>query len=393
MYRLFLAAALLALAAAPGAAQAKRVEIAPQDPDWVKEIAPKRIVYSVPGMARVVARKNMTYKRAAGVELKMDAYSAPGARRGVRRPAVLFIHGGRVPADLRTTPKDWGAFVSLAQLAAASGFVGVTFNHRFYAWESLADSQADVLDAVAYVREHADALGVDRNRIVLWTVSAGSIFLSRPPREAPPYLRCIVAYYPEMDLQSERASAPASVSDETLREFSPVYQLGQNSRGVPPIFIARAGLDDAGVNAGVGRFVEAALSKNVTLDLVNHATGHHGFDTEDDDERSREIIRQTVEFIKSHTGQTANTLDADAGGHRLHMLVEGRDAPAVVFESGLGDGLESWAKVQPEVAKFTRAVAYDRAGYVQRDEPEVVIEAIRQVFESARRKGGHDWRR
>jgi dienelactone hydrolase len=204
------------------------------------------------------------------------------------------------------------------------------------------------------VRGHADALGVDRDRIVLWSVSAGGIFLSQPVREAPPYLRCLVAYYPELDLQGERESAPASVSDETLREFSPVYQLSQSDKSPPPIFIARAGLDDADLNAGVARFVEVALRKNVTLDLVNHATGHHGFDVEDDDDRSREIIRQTIAFIRAHTARPPGAMDVDAGGHRLHMIVEGRGAPTVVLESGLGDGLGSWMKVQPEVARFSR---------------------------------------
>src|SRR6185436_4340683 len=104
------------------------------------------------------------------------------------------------PPNLLTTPKDWGAYVSLGQLVAASGFVGVTFNHRFYAWESLGDSQSDVMDLIDYVRDNAELLGVDKDRIILWSVSAGGIFLSRPLQQAPPYIRSIVAYYSELDL-------------------------------------------------------------------------------------------------------------------------------------------------------------------------------------------------
>jgi acetyl esterase/lipase len=272
-----------------------------EDPEWIREIAPKRIVYSVPLMNQVRVRKNLIYKRVAGAELKMDVYSSVSKRRSGHRPAVIFIHGGRIPPNLRTTPKEWGAYISFGQLVAASGFVGVTFNHRFYAWESLGDSQSDVMDLIAYVREHAAELGVDRDRIVLWAVSAGGIFLSQPLRDRPPYIKCLVGYYAELDLQGERQSAPPSVTDEMLREFSPVHHLSKSGQGVPPIFIARAGLDGASLNAGLDRFVQVALSRNVTLDLANHATGHHGFDVEDDNDRSREIIKRTIEFIKSHS--------------------------------------------------------------------------------------------
>ena len=269
----------------------------PQDPPWLKEFAFKRIVYSVPEMTRVKVAKNQIYKRASSEELKMDVYSLPGKQR---RPAVIFIHGGRIPRNLLTTPKDWGAYVSLGQLVAASGFVGVTFNHRFYAWESLADSQSDVMDLISYVRDNAESLGVDKDRIILWALSAGGIFLSQPLQQSPPYIRSIVAYYSELDLQNQRKAAPASVTDETLREFSPVHHLGNKERNVPPIFIARAGLDDKELNDGIDRFVQLALSRNLTVEVVNHATGHHAFDIEDNNDRSREIIKRTIEFIKAH---------------------------------------------------------------------------------------------
>ena len=115
----------------PVAAQQPSAKL--EDPDWIREIAPKRIVYSVPLMNQVRVRKDLTYKRIGGAELKMDVYSPASMRRGASRPAVIFIHGGRIPSNLRTTPKEWGAYISFGQLVAASGFVGVTFNHRFYA--------------------------------------------------------------------------------------------------------------------------------------------------------------------------------------------------------------------------------------------------------------------
>jgi pimeloyl-ACP methyl ester carboxylesterase len=49
-------------------------------------------------------------------------------------------------------------------------------------------------------------------------------------------------------------------------------------------------------------------------------------------------------------------------GHRLHIWCLG-DGPSVIFEAPLGGSCLGWALVQPEVAKFARACAYDRAGF------------------------------
>ncbi len=58
------------------------------------------------------------------------------------------------------------------------------------------------------------------------------------------------------------------------------------------------------------------------------------------------------------------TLDTKVPVHgmSLHLLCRGEGSPTVVFESGLGNDARAWSKVQPEIAKLTRACAYDRAG-------------------------------
>ena len=48
---------------------------------------------------------------------------------------------------------------------------------------------------------------------------------------------------------------------------------------------------------------------------------------------------------------------------RMHILVTGEGTPTVVFESGMGASCLSWTLVQPRVARFSRAVSYDRAGH------------------------------
>jgi pimeloyl-ACP methyl ester carboxylesterase len=54
----------------------------------------------------------------------------------------------------------------------------------------------------------------------------------------------------------------------------------------------------------------------------------------------------------------------DVGGYRLHLNVMGDDKgePTVILDAGMVSFSSNWAWVQPEVAKVTRVVAYDRAG-------------------------------
>lgn len=90
---------------------------------------------------------------------------------------------------------------------------------------------------ICVIRVHL-RLNVVRILIAICVVAANA-----QQREDPPYLKSIVAYYSQMDLQSARPSAPALV--------------------------------------------------------MNHATGHHGFDIEDDNNRSREILKRTMEFLNA----------------------------------------------------------------------------------------------
>jgi len=52
----------------------------------------------------------------------------------------------------------------------------------------------------------------------------------------------------------------------------------------------------------------------------------------------------------------------EADGARLNLYCMGSGSPAVVFDSGWEDWAPVWTIVQPEVAKWTRACSYDRAG-------------------------------
>jgi acetyl esterase/lipase len=260
-----------------------------------------RIVYTVPGMEAVTVHRDLVYRTAGEAELKMDVYCPAGMRDGSRAPVVMLVHGG--PISMPRSPKDMGVFVSYGELLAASGLVAVTFNHRFYSPSHLQEAADDVAHAIDYVRSNADSLRVDRDRVGLWAFSGGGVFLSLPMRDVPAFVRCLVSYYAILDLQVPPPGHETDLNEETRKEFSPLFHLTTNASKIPPIFIARAGLDNPWLNATVDRFVQEAMARNAALEIITHPGGHHGFDILDDDARSRSIIQRTLLFLKTHLEQ------------------------------------------------------------------------------------------
>jgi pimeloyl-ACP methyl ester carboxylesterase len=74
------------------------------------------------------------------------------------------------------------------------------------------------------------------------------------------------------------------------------------------------------------------------------------------------VIYQTVGLARDARRFPPPGQLVDVGGFRLHAVCRCHGAPTVVLESAIAASSLSWSRVQPEVARFTRACAYDRAG-------------------------------
>jgi pimeloyl-ACP methyl ester carboxylesterase len=82
------------------------------------------------------------------------------------------------------------------------------------------------------------------------------------------------------------------------------------------------------------------------------------------------------------------------GTHDVHLHCSGAGKPVVVFEADLDQlGSLSWTLVQSEVAKFTRACSYDRAGIMwsepgpQPRDGETIVRELRAVLDAAGEDG------
>jgi dienelactone hydrolase len=83
-------------------------------------------------------------------------------------------------------------------------------------------------------------------------------------------------------------------------EYSSIEQVKKHAPRLPPLLVAKAGLDEPWLNQLIDSFRDQAKASNLSLEYLEHPKGHHAFDIRDDDDTSREILRRTMSFIKRH---------------------------------------------------------------------------------------------
>lgn len=280
-------------------------------PAAAQDSLPDAIYYDLPGMTNVTVTSDVTYRtvneNGRVVALTMDVYRPPTARRGQRFPALVFVHGG-LTLDQPRTAKDWGIYRSWGRVAAASGLVGVTFNHRMTTNDNVDVASGDLRAAIDLVRTNAAQWNIDPDRLCLAFYSAGGPLSSMPLRERPPYVKCVVLYYPFLDLEHLRTQtqfrpAYSNAYVDSLRDYSPANVIQRDPATVPPIFLAMAGRDAIPrLNDSVERFLAAAVEARLTIDFYLHPVGEHGFDRRNRDARTRAIIEATLAFVHRYAG-------------------------------------------------------------------------------------------
>lgn len=280
------------------AAQAQQSEKPAPSPPF-EELYKMPAVYSVPGMDQVQVRRDVIYNSvdapAGKIDLKLDVYTPPAAKPGDRFPAVILISGGGAEGE-----HDWrdaGVYNSYGRILAASGFIAITFSKRYQrGTNGPSKGLDDFHDMVRYLREHAAELRIDADRLAFWAYSGGGFLLSPVLGEGQPYARAAICFYCVLDVSM------AVLSEENQRamrgNLSVLAQIKRPPHAIPPVFIGRAGLDSPDLNRAIDRFVALALAKNLSIEVMNHPEGRHGFDTLDPGPRSCEIIRRAIEFLK-----------------------------------------------------------------------------------------------
>jgi acetyl esterase/lipase len=116
----------------------------------------------------VNVQHDVSYGTAGGVDLLMDVYRPPSGSPPY--PAVVVIHGG----GWYTGDKSDADVVKASKVLAIAGYVAFNIDYRLAPEHPFPAADEDAAAAVRFVRENADAYGVDPARIGLAGLSAGS---------------------------------------------------------------------------------------------------------------------------------------------------------------------------------------------------------------------------
>lgn len=267
--------------------------MAQEDPR--REMAKKTIVYQVPGAENVTVAQNVPYCDFEGRVLTMDVYYPPDSSGTAPLPAVVFVSGYSdliTPAMAGCQFKEMGQYISWGRAMAASGLVAITYETN--------EPVTDIHELLAYVRQNASSLGIDENKIGVWSCSGNvPVALSVLMQAKDDSLKCAILYYGFM-LDSESSN----VVVETAKRIGFANPCtGKTIDDLPydiPLLIVRAGQDSPNLNETIGRFLGGAVIRNIPVTFINYPDGVHAFDIFNDTETSREIIRQTLAFMKFH---------------------------------------------------------------------------------------------
>jgi hypothetical protein len=212
--------------------------------------------------------------------LCFDVYYPPAQTNAGCWPAVIIVAGYPGTTEPRPTTLPYKAIgwtVSMCQLIAVSGIVAIAYTNR----EPVADLQA----LVEHIHECAERLRIDPTRVGVIAASGN----------VPTALTTIMQ-------DARRTPSCAVFGCGCLLDLDGATDVADaDLRRDVPLLITRAGRDQfPAMNASIDRFIRHGLVENLPITFVNHADGPHAFDLFDDSRTSRDIVRQTLRFLRQH---------------------------------------------------------------------------------------------
>lgn len=259
------------------------------------DIFTRRVCLQLDGMDDVTVRRDVAYGPPDG-RLGMDVYYPPGQTDDGRWPVVIIVAGYPGTMEPRPTPltfKEIGWTVSMCELIALSGMAAIAYTNH--------DPVADLQSLFDHIHECAGWMRIDPARVGVMAMSGNvPTALTTIMRDASPKPVCAV-FGCGCLLDLDGATDVADAARQFGFANPGVGRTVADLRRDVPLLITRAGRDQfPWMNASIDRFIRQALMANLPITVVNHAEGPHAFDLFDDSRTSRDILRQTLRFLRQH---------------------------------------------------------------------------------------------
>ena len=222
--------------------------------------AQARFYYPAPPASAFTVSPNISFATVDTTTLRLDVYRP--ATAAARSPVLVFYTA--------PTQRANGGYIAWAKLAASRGIVAVLADLR------ATNGHEDFARLLTYLQQQGASYGIDTSAIAVFGASSNGFAVfsyAENPRETR--IRGAVVYYAGTD-------AP------------------QFRRDLPVLYV-RAGIERPMVRASIDSTVARALLQNAPITIVNYSGGHHGFETTDDNLITRELIDQTIDFVKRVT--------------------------------------------------------------------------------------------
>ena len=216
-----------------------------------------------PPTANITVTRDVEYARPDTVTLRMDVYRPSDA--GNRRLPTLVFFNRAVGAE-----RSGEFHSSWARVAASRGIVAVLPDIR--GGREVADFQL----LLGHLAARGAALGIDKDAIAVFAGS-GNVSAAFPFVEDP-----------------KQTSIKAAVM---YHGTGPVTQFRLDL----PVLYVRAGLDRPALNQGITELAALAVTQNAPLTLLNHPSGYHAFEAANDDDATRDVMEQTLSFVRRAT--------------------------------------------------------------------------------------------
>jgi acetyl esterase/lipase len=200
-----------------------------------------------------------TYRTVGETEMRLWIFGETDP--AARKPAIVFFFGG-----------GWNSgspvqFEPQARHFAARGMIAITADYRVRSRHGakMADCVEDAKAAIAWVRQHAERLGIDPNKIAASGGSAGGHLFNPACALAP--IAGWQASGAGADLDRERLGAEPEA-------LSPAHHVGPHT---PPTLIVHGKEDTTVPYASAVAFAQVMKDADRPCKLVGYEGANHGF--------------------------------------------------------------------------------------------------------------------